>query len=230
MLGSSAQANTVTVGSQLTAPGFAPALLPAAATRTNFVLPTPATGISPVDGTVRSWKFIGTGGPFAPRVLRATGGFALTGAGTGAPANAVSPGVVSGPFTLALPIKRGEFFGVDTGVGPTAIHVAPTVGATYFDFVPPLTDGGAGVAPTTVATGEVAIQATVRYCVVPKLKGKTGKAARQALSAGDCTLGDVNKSKKRRPVKSVLTQSVKAGTSISDTAEVDFKISKKKKR
>jgi hypothetical protein len=229
MFGGSAQANTVTIGSQLTNPGaFVAAPLAAPATRTNYVVPAPGTAVSPVDGTIRSWRFIGSGGPFTPRVLRAVSGINLTGDGTGAPANATAPGVVSGPFTLALPINRGEFFAADAA-NPSGLHIAPTPGSTFLSFVPPLAENSGGTPPTLAAAGELGLSAVVTYCVVPKLKGKTGKAARQALNAADCELGDVNKSNKRRPVKSVLSQSVKAGKQISDTEPVDFKISKKKK-
>jgi beta-lactam-binding protein with PASTA domain len=85
-------------------------------------------------------------------------------------------------------------------------------------------------APTTTTPGaEAAVNATVRYCLVPTLKGQTGKAARRALAAADCKVGTVKKTKKRRPFKQVLGQSVKPGSSVSDTTLVNFKVSKKAK-
>jgi hypothetical protein len=227
LLGGTAQANTVTVGSSLTATGFTPRSFSAAATVTNSVLPAPATATSPVDGTVINWRFIGSG-LLTPRVLRSTGGTSLTGAGTGTAQSATAPNVISGPFSVTLPIKKGEYFGVD-GASPASLSTAPTTGATNLYFEPALVDGAAGKAPFGTNPGEDAISATVRFCLVPKMKGKTGKEARQALHAADCTVGTVTKAKKRRPVKAILKQSVKAGTSISDTQAVDLRVTRKTK-
>jgi hypothetical protein len=226
-LGGTAHADTVTVGSSLTASNFSPLDFSSAATVTNFTLPLPSTATSPVDGTVISWRFIGQGGPLTPRVLRATNGASMTGAGTGAPQNATAPNVISGPFPLSLPIKKGDYFGVD-GVGPAFLSTAPTPGATNLYFQPAITEGGGEQSPFGTNVGEDAISATVRFCKVPKMKGLSGKAARQALSAANCQIGQVTKGKKK-PVKKVLKQGVKAGTSISDTQPVDLTVSRKKK-
>jgi hypothetical protein len=226
LLGGAAQANTVTVGSSLTAPGFSLVPFGPSATVTNSVLPAPATATSPVDGTVISWRFIGSGGPLTPRVLRPAGGFSLTGAGTGTPQSATAPNVISGPFSVSIAIKKGDYFGVNGAMG-ASLSTAPT-GATSLYFTPALVDGAAGRVPTNTNSEEDAIGATVRFCKVPKMKGLTGKAARQALNAADCRLGTVTKGK-RKPIKKLLKQSVKAGTSISDTQPVNLTISRKKK-
>src|SRR3954463_4999768 len=84
ILASTAEANTVVVGSSLTAPNFVPISFGPPATVTNYVLLPPATATSPIDGTVISWRFIGDGGPITPRVLRSTGTTSLSAAGTGA--------------------------------------------------------------------------------------------------------------------------------------------------
>ena len=228
-LATTAQANTVVVGSSLTAQNFVPISFSAPATVTNYVLPAPATASSPVDGTVISWRFIGDGGPLTPRVLRSTGTTSLSAAGTGAAQSAtVPPNGVSGPFSTVIPIKKGDYFGVD-GESPAALSTASLDGVTSLYFEPALVDGSGEQAPVGTNPQEDAISAVVRYCLVPKLKGKTGKAARQALHAADCTVGTVTKGKKSRPQKSVLKQSVKAGTSISDTVPVALTISRKKK-
>jgi hypothetical protein len=227
LLGGTAQANTVIVGSPLTSSEFALKPFGPAATVTNFTLPTPATASSPVDGTVISWRFIGQGGPLTPRVLRATNGASMTGAGTGAPQNATGSNVISGSFSLSLPIKRGDYFGVD-GASGAWVSVAPTPGATNLYFEPVITEGGGEQPPVGTSVGEDGVSATVRFCRVPKMKGLSGKAARQALHAADCQIGRVTKGK-RKPIKKVLKQGVKAGTSISDTQPVDLTISRKKK-
>jgi hypothetical protein len=229
ILSAGAQANTVVVGSTLTAPNFVPLSFSAPATVTNYVLPAPATATSPVDGTVISWKFIGDAGPVTPRVLRSTGTTSMSAAGTGAAQSATTaPPGISGPFSTVIPIKRGDYFGVD-GQDPAMLSAASLPGVTSLYFDPALVDGGGEQAPTGTNPEEAAISATVRYCLVPKLKGKTGKAARQALQAADCTVGTVTKGKKRRRQKIVLRQSAKAGSSISDVLPVDLTIARKKK-
>jgi hypothetical protein len=226
----SAEANTVTVGSTLTAPGFSLQPFGPPATVTNYSLPAPATAASPVDGTIVGWRFIGDGGPLTPRVLRSVSGTTLTGVGTGIPQNASAAGVISGPFPVSIPIKRGEFFGAD-GASGTSLSTAPTAGSVSLYFDPALTDGGPGeAAPTGINAEEDALSATVRFCLVPKLKGLTGKAARAALQTADCKLGRITKAGKRRHrVKRVRTQSVKAGKSISDTQAIDLTISRRHK-
>jgi hypothetical protein len=228
LLGGSAQANTVTVGSSLTASGFMSQSFSVAATVTNYVLPAPATATSPVNGTVISWRFIGSGGPLTPRVLRSVSGTTLTGDGKGTPQSATAPDVISGPFSVSIPIKKGEYFGVD-GVPPARLSSVATAGSTSLYFEPALGEGDSGSAPFGTNMSEDALSAVVRYCQVPKMKALSGKAARQALNAADCQIGQVTRGK-RKPIKKVLKQGVKAGTSISDTQPVDLTISGKKKR
>jgi hypothetical protein len=227
LLGGTAQANTVTVGSSLTASGFMSLPFSAPATVTNYVLPAPATATSPVDGTVISWRFIGSGGPLTPRVLRSVSGTAMTGDGKGTPQNATAPDVISGPFSVSIPIKKGEYFGVD-GASPARLSSVATAGSTSLYFDPALGEADGGSGPFGTNSTEDALSAVVRYCQVPKMKGLSGKAARQALNAADCRLGTVTKGKKK-PIKKVLKQGVKAGTSISDTQPVDLTIARKKK-
>jgi hypothetical protein len=227
LLAGSAQANSVVVGSSLTASNFALVPFGPPATVTNYALPAPATAASPVDGTVISWRFIGAGGPLTPRVLRSSGTTSLAAAGTGSAQNATAPNVISGPFPTSMQIKQNDFFGVD-GASGASLSSAPTAGSASLYFTPALVDGAGELAPTGINAAEDAISATVRYCLVPKMKGLTGSAARQALSTADCRLGNVTRGKKK-PIKTVLKQGVKAGTSISDTRAVDLTISRKKK-
>jgi hypothetical protein len=228
LIAGTAQAATVTVGSSLSAT-FAQTAFPAPTTVANFILPAPANATSPTDGTVISWRFVGAGGQFTPRVLRSTGGTSHTGAATGTPVMPTGvPPVISGPFTTSLPIKKGELFGINIPAAGT-LGTAATAGATYLEWTPPLGDGGAGVPPTTSIASEAAVSATVRFCKVPRLKGLAAKAARQALLSANCTIGTVTKSAKRRPTKQVISQSVKADSSIADTTPVDFVVAPKKK-
>jgi PASTA domain len=231
MLAPAAQANTVVIGSQLTAPGFALVPFGPTATVTNYSLPAPAVVASPVDGTVISWRFIGDGGPLTPRILRSISGTSMTGTGAfGTPRFAQGANVVSGPFTEKLAIKRGEFFGLD-GQSGAFLSTAPTAGAVSLYFQPNLGNLGPGTAPTGTNPEEDAIQATVRYCLVPKLKGKSPQQARDLLHAANCKVGTKTKSKKKKTKrKQVIKQSIKAGTSVSDTTRIDFTVSQKKKK
>jgi hypothetical protein len=226
-----APAATVTIGSQFTTPPNNTVPY-AEGTLFNRALPAPANATSPVDGTVISWRFIGTGGPISPRIVRPVGADLYTGAGTGPGQTGLGPTTVAGPFTVSLPIRRGDFFGVNIPFNQSISYRAPVSGAAGAAVFPSLSDGGA---PRPVESGdnypdeEEAIGAVIRYCLVPNLKGKKPKAARQALAAADCTAGKAKKSKKRRKKKKVLSQAVAPGTSISDTTPVGFKVSKLKK-
>lgn len=228
-----APAATVTIGSPFTTPPNNSATYTAEGTLFNRALPAPANATSPVDGTVISWRFIGSGaGPMLPRIIRPVGTDTFTGAGSGPGQTPAGPSTVSGPFPLSLPIRRGDFFGVNIPNLQVIAYRSPVSGGAGAAFFPSLSDGGA---PRSVGSGnnypneEEAIGAVVRYCLVPNLRGKKPKAARQALAAADCTVGTANKSKKRRKRKKVLSQTVAPGTSISDTAPVSFKVSKLKK-
>jgi len=227
LLTGTARANTAIIGSSLSASNFSLVDFGPPATVTNYVLPPSETAGSPTNGTVISWSFIGAGGPLTPRVLRSTGTTSLSAAGTGPPQNATTPNAISGPFSLSMPIKKGDYFGVD-GASGASLSTAPTAGATSLYFTPALVDGAGELAPTGINSQEDAISAVVRFCLVPSLKGMTGKAARQALQSANCTIGQVIKGK-RKSTKRVLSQSVDAGTSIADTQPVDLKISRKRK-
>jgi hypothetical protein len=225
-----AQAATVTVGSNFSAPTNTDITFGGSATITNVTLPAPANAASPADGTVISWRFIGEGGLATPRIIRPTGGNLYTGAGTGPGQVGAGYGNIAGPFTVSLPIRKGDLFGVSFPVGTGPSMITPSTGASGGLWQPALADGATPEGTSqTFPNQEVAIGAVVRYCLVPNLRGKKPKAARQALAAADCTAGPAKKSKKRRKKKKVLTQSVAPGTSISDTAPVGFKVSKLKK-
>src|SRR3954469_4784263 len=147
ILASTAEANTVVVGSSLTAPNFVPISFGPPATVTNYVLLSPATATSPVDGTVISWRFIGDGGPITPRVLRSTGTTSLSAAGTGASqSSTAAPPQISGPFSTVIPIKKGDYFGVD-GESPASLSTASLGGVTSLYFDPALVDGSGGQPP-----------------------------------------------------------------------------------
>jgi PASTA domain len=220
----SAKAATVTIGSSLSGP-FTTASSLTLSTRANLALPSPSMALSPVDGTAISWSFVGSG--LAPRVIRPTGGGLFTGAGTGTEQAGAGPDAISGPFPISLPVKTGDLFGIE--VRTMSVWADSAVAGATRGTWPPLANGGTPDAPTPAPGRELAVQAVIRYCVVPKLKGLKPGKARQALTAADCTVGQVRKGGKRKK-KRVIAQSVPPTTSIADTAPVDLTVSKKRKR
>jgi PASTA domain len=231
-MASSAQGATLTIGSQFQGTLIASLLSPEGGTSVLSALPAPLIASSPTDGTVIDWRFIGGDGEladakFTPVVVRQAGGGLYTVAGAGPPQSAT--GALAGPFPLNLAIKQGDLLG-SRWPGMAEGNYFFNSSATTLGFGPGLVEGAPPQAPNSTADLEWAVSATVRYCLVPKLKGKKPKAARAALAASDCAVGKTKKSKKRRKRKKVLSQSVAPGTSISDTQPVDVKVSRKRKR
>lgn len=231
LLAGSASAATVAIGSQFGAAPTSNPNYPGGVTLAAFAVPAPGVATSPVDGTVISWRFIGTGpGPITARILRPSGGVNYTAAGTGSAATPGGAGNIVGPIAASLPIKTGDLFAATvaaTAPGSGISYRGPVLGASTAFFNEGFPDG------TSDAAGffdgeELALGAVVRYCLVPKLKGKSPKKARAALTAADCTVGKVKKTKKERKRKKVLSQAIPPGSSVSDTEPVDVKISRKR--
>jgi hypothetical protein len=66
-------------------------------------------------------------------------------------------------------------------------------------------------------------------CVVPKLKGKTVKAARSALTKSHCGIGKVTKKFSKVKKGRVVSQKTPAGTKLAAGGKVNFAVSKGKK-
>jgi hypothetical protein len=77
-----------------------------------------------------------------------------------------------------------------------------------------------------VITKEVPAPVT---CTVPNVRGVSTAIAKRLLSASNCTLGAVKKkkAKKRRQVGKVISQTVKAGTTLTKGAKVGVTVGKK---
>jgi hypothetical protein len=222
---SSAQAATVRVGSPLTA-SFGPVRFAnQLVTLVQVSLPEPGTNLrSPVDGTVTSYQVAPSNGTFALQVVRFSG---VTAKSLRSSASTpVGNTGISAPIPTHLAIDQGDFIGVTNfGTGDELGGVKN--GATYAAWGPPLEDGADYRQPDYAAEQfEIGMGATVRYCQVPALKGLSLRDARAALAAADCKAGKVRKAKKRRKRKVVVSQSVRPGKAISDTAPIDFKVSR----
>jgi PASTA domain len=226
--GGTAQAATVQVGSSLTG-SFGPILFGDVLTLTQTTLNEPGANLtSPVDGTVVDYRLATPKGTLQLQVLHPTGTGAVASTASSTATEFSIPSGLSGPIATNMPIKKGDMIGLKNSSASGEALGAINNGSTSSYWVPPLSDGAAARFPSgTFAPYEFGIGATVRYCRVPSLKGKTPKAARAALTARDCTVGKVKKTKKVRKKKTVLVQSVAPGTSISDTAPVNLKVTRK---
>jgi hypothetical protein len=219
-----AAANTVTVGSPLTA------ALPAAPfggqlTAVNTALPEPGALVAaPGNGTIVSWKVIGaSSGPLKLRVVHPVTGGHFTGAGKVSSGPITGPGVLT--FNANLPIQQGDLIGVDPTNNSDTLGAADGLaGSMGLLFFPELADGGPGVAPELSAPGEIGINAQVLLnCVVPKLKGKKVGAAKRALRKAGCDPPRIKK-KKGQGGKFVGKQNPKPGKEIPGDRAVVLKL------
>jgi hypothetical protein len=153
----------VTIGSKLTGP--ADEINPGcgmACTVMNTAVPTDtASGglASPVNGSVTSWQFksVTAGGSIALRILRPAGGNSFTGAGTSAPVTPNGTVPAQGPFSSSLPIRVGDFIGLNATALQTPLIDTPA--SELYWNAPTLADNQ--TAPGTAGTREVAVQAVV---------------------------------------------------------------------
>ena len=219
-----AGAATVTIGSPLTSTFTNN---PAGGTGTNAMVSGPNLA-SPVDGTVINWRTQEFFGNLRVRVLKLSAGNAAVAVASSSPI-ALNGGTVDTPLNLS--IHAGEIVGFDN-TSPT--DRADVANSTQYSsaFWLTLSDNATPQPPNDDAPIEFAYNATVRYCVVPNLRGKKLGAARKALADASCTLGKVTKKKakkgKKKGKKVVVSQSVAPGSSISDQAPIDVKVKKKK--
>jgi hypothetical protein len=221
-----AQAATVTVGSPLTA-NFTGAIA-GPSLDVNTALPEPgATAASPVDGTIINWRVIlGSVGELSLVVLKpATGGAYTPGLGeSGAHTN--NAGLQT--FPSGLVVKAGDLIGVRLEGTPVKEATAAP-GATIGEWANPFFYGSSRPPDNTYNNSELAYNATVEYCLVPKLKGMKLGAAKKALANGGCRVGEVTRPKKGK-AKFVKSQSAAPGTALADQAVVDLKLRRQSKK
>ncbi len=221
-----AEAATVTVGSPLTA-NFTGAIA-TTSLKVNTALPEPgATAASPVPGTIINWRVIlGSTGNLSLFVVKpATGGAYTPGLGSSG-VHTNSAGLQT--FPSGLVVKAGDLIGIDPG-GATVKEATPAPGATISEWALPFYYGSSRPPDNTYDNSELAYNATVEYCLVPKLKGMKLGAAKKALLNGGCRVGEVTRPKKGK-AKFVKSQGAAPGTALADQAVVDLKLRGKPKK
>jgi hypothetical protein len=108
------------------------------------------------------------------------------------------------------------------------LTASPAKGSSFGGWAGACT--GKGDCQVTMATVRTVEASFVKDCVVPKLKGKTLKAARRTLKAHDCAAGKIkhafsNTVKKGR----VVSQTPKARKRLKHRAKVNLTVSKGRK-
>jgi hypothetical protein len=221
-----AGATTVTVGSPLTL-SFDTETFGSSRSLTNFTLAEPgATPTAPANGTITSWKVLAaSGGPLKLRVVHPLGGNLFTGGGTAVSGPITGLGLLN--FTARLPIKAGDYIGLDPTANSDAIGGNfTTPGSTFVDFGSPLVDGAPGNPADTPVQGEAAFNAQVLLnCIVPKLKGKKLSAARRALTNAGCATPRIKKKGKTK--KTIKKQNPAPGTEIPGDQSTVLKLKPK---
>jgi hypothetical protein len=152
----------VTIGSNLASNANSNACGGTDCTTTNLALGgdvAPNGLVSPVTGTVTSWRFksASSGNTVSLRVLRPGGTVAFTGAGTSVAVT--SDNGINGPFTTSLPIRAGDHVGLNRSNG--AIVMSTDVIATQLYWTLPVLAEGSTRDGTTAVNQEVLVQAVV---------------------------------------------------------------------
>ena len=108
----SAHAETVTIGSPLSAP-FIPGSVGTARTFTQTALSEPgAITTAPADGVITTWRILGvSGGPFSLQVVHPVGAGQYTSPVSSGPSTTTGTGLLT--FQTNLPISKGDLVGIN---------------------------------------------------------------------------------------------------------------------
>ena len=137
----SAQAATVTIGSQLTQ-SFTKQAFGSVGMAANSALPESGALVnSPITGTIVRWRVIdGEGGPLRLRVLEPAGGTAYKAVGTSTGGTPTSLSIQT--FETSLPIKAGDTVALQNTNGTDTLGIKPVLPKSGFIFWnPPIAEG-----------------------------------------------------------------------------------------
>ena len=213
--------------------------------------------VSPANGVITDWKMKSAddGAVYTLKVLRPNGPVSIVPAtntnftsiaSVQAPSPvpngtfAATPTGVIFDYPASLPISKGDYVGV-LSVGGGGAHGLPQAMAnglpqsTFANKFGGQPADGTSADLLADAQHEVLLQATIKFCKVPDLKGLKLADAQSKLAAADCastvTKKKLKKSKKNRKKKGkVLSQSVPADTTSAPGTAVDIKVAKLKKK
>jgi hypothetical protein len=192
---------------------------------------------SPVNGVITSWTVRAplAGQGYRLRVLR--GSFAFGGNFAALRSSDPSPALAAGSTTqlaAALPIAIGDQIGlrVPAGVAVPAF-AAPaggtsTILSTQFPFDPE--DGATGKTNSSNGGVVLGVDATISFCRIPAVTGRTLKKAKALLAAETCTGKKVKKGRthSRKKSKKVKRQVPAAGTIVAPGTPVKLYVKKLK--
>jgi PASTA domain len=216
---------------------------------------SPNPVVSPANGVITGWKVKSAddGAIYTLKVLRPNGAVSLVTAtntnftaitSVQAPTAVPAGTAVSTPtgvifdYPASLPISAGDYIGVRTGGDDDDVPQHTTNGlaknliANNFAGQPA---DGAAANLLADEQHDLLLQATVKFCKVPDLKGLKLADAQSKLAAADCTSTvkkkKLKKSKKNRKKKGkVLSQGTPAGTTSAPGTPVEIKVAKLKKK
>jgi hypothetical protein len=216
---------------------------------------SPNPVISPANGVITGWKVKSAddGARYTLRVLRPNGPVSLvtatnsnfTGAGSQQAPSAVPAGTgASTPlgavfsYPASLPINKGDYVGVQLGGSATGLPQAFTNGVHQNLIANNFAGKPTDCASDNLLADEqhdLLLQATVKFCKVPDLKGLKLADAQSKLAAADCgstvTKKKLKKNKKNKKKKGkVLSQTVPAGSTAAPGTPIGIKVAKLKKK
>jgi hypothetical protein len=213
--------------------------------------------VSPANGVVTDWKVKSAddGAVYTLKVLRPNGPVSLVPATisnfSGITSVEAPSAVPNGTFAAtptgeifdypaSLPISKGDYLGVLSVGGPGA-HGLPQAMAnglpqsTFANKFGGQPADGSSADFQADAQHELLLQATVKFCKVPDLKGLKLADAQSKLAAADCastvTKKKLKKSKKAKKKKGkILSQSLPPDTTAAPGTPVTIKVAKLKKK
>ena len=186
-----------------------------------------------------SYRVAAAEGTFAIQVLR-TNGYGYSSAIVSSTPKHISATGVSAPIASHLAIRAYEQVGIRNFGEGDQLGLKPSGGSARA-WAPPLVDGASARLPVgyyywgnsgdpylgyTYPPGEIGLQATVRFCRVPSVEGKSLAVARKILTRADCRVGKLRQTNHVRGKKEVIFQSVQPAFAISDTKPIKLWLSR----